>query len=244
MVGNMLLRGKMAATGLSGNAAPGDGRTVAPLATTEQAFAEAARHSARVRMLRKAIPMGCAAAIALVIVARFLNPFRVVVPDVAVSTVGLQGSKLTMEQPKVSGFKKDNTAYEVVADSAVQDLKKPNMVELNRPVARIEMQKGSFANMSAATGLYDSSREFLTVDTDVRFKTDTGMELKLRKAEIDLKKGTLTTNEAVDLTLPNGWVKSDRLQILDNGKTAIFEGNVKSEFVNTEPASAAQVPTQ
>lgn len=244
MVGITLLRGKMAATGLAGSTAPGDGRAAAPLTATDRAFAEAARHSARVRMLRKAIPMGCAAAVALVVVVRFLNPFRVVVPDVAVTTVGLQGSKLTMEQPKVSGFKKDNTAYEVVAESAIQDLKKPNMVELNKPVARIEMQKGSFANMSAATGLYDSTREFLIVDTDVRFKTDTGMEMKLHHAEIDLKQGTLVSNQAAEVTLPNGWVKSDRLQILDNGKSAIFEGNVKSEFVNTEPAPAAQVPTQ
>ncbi|MCA0422606.1 MAG: LPS export ABC transporter periplasmic protein LptC [Proteobacteria bacterium] len=244
MVGITLLRGKMAAFGIPGSARKDAGSDVAPPSASEQAFRDAERHSARVRMLRKAIPMGCAAAIALVIVVRFLNPFRAVVPDVSVSTVGLQGSKLTMEQPKVSGFKKDNTAYDVVADSAVQDLKKPNLVELIKPVARIEMQKGSWANMSAATGVYDSAKEFLTVDTDVRFSTDTGMALKLKSAEIDLKKGTLLSNHPVDLTLPNGWVKSDRLQILDNGKSAIFEGNVKSEFVNTEPAPATQASPQ
>lgn len=213
-----------------------------PNTATERAFRDADRHSSRVRFLRKAIPLGCAAVIGLVFIARFLNPFRAVEVDVGVSSVALQGSKLTMERPKVSGFKKDNKAYEVIADSAVQDLKKPNVVELNNPVARIEMQKGSWARMSADTGHYDSGTDRLTVRNNVHFKTETGMEMKLRSADIELKKGTLLTSEPVDVTLPNGWVKADRLTILDNGKSAVFEGNVKSEFTDPDAGQSEQVP--
>lgn len=213
-----------------------------PQSATERAFREADKHSSRVRFLRKAIPMACLAAVAIVFVARFLNPFRAVEADVGVSSVALQGSKLTMERPKVSGFKKDNKAYEVIADSAVQDLKKPNLVDLNNPVARIEMQKGSWARMAADIGQYDSGTDRLNVRDNVTFKTDTGMEMKLKSAEIELKKGTLTTTEPVDVTLPNGWVKADRLTIVDSGKSAVFEGNVKSEFTDPEAGQSEQVP--
>lgn len=240
MVFTALFSGKRSAAGAAGGPLGGVAGIDALLSPTERAFREAERHSARVRMLRKAIPLGCAVVVALVVVARFLNPFRVVEADFAVATTALQGSKLTMEQPKVAGFKKDNKAYEVVADSAVQDLKKPSVVELNKPVARIEMQKGTWARMSAQRGVYDSTTDQLNVSDDVNFKTDTGMEMKLRSAQIELKKGTLTTKDPVDVTLPNGWVKADRLTILDSGKSAVFEGNVKSEFVDSDAAPAEQ----
>lgn len=241
MVGIALLRDRWLARGAPGKSGPAPSNGSA-LTATELAFLEADAHSARVRWLRKAIPLGCLAVVMLVFVARFLNPFRVVEAEVGVSSMALQGSKLTMEQPKVSGFKKDNKAYEVIADSAVQDIKKPNIVELVKPVARIEMQKGSWARMSALSGVYDSSTDHLSVRDNVNFKTETGMEMKLKSAEIELKKGTLATVEPVDVTLPNGWVKSDRLTILDSGKSAVFEGNVKSEFVDTETTQTEQVP--
>jgi lipopolysaccharide export system protein LptC len=210
----------------------------------EIAFAEAARHSARVRFLRRAIPIGCAAAAGLIFIARFLNPFAAIDADVSVDNIALQGSKLTMEQPKLSGFKRDAKAYEVIADSAAQDIRTPNIVELVRPVARIEMQKGSWARLAAEKGVYDATTEKLKVETNVNVKTDSGMELRLKQADIEFKPGTLVSNDPVEVTLPNGWVKADRLNILDHGKSAVFEGNVKSEFIDAGPEQPATTGQQ
>ncbi|HRK25323.1 MAG TPA: LPS export ABC transporter periplasmic protein LptC [Beijerinckiaceae bacterium] len=205
------------------------------LSPTDQAFEAARRHSVRVRLLRKWIPIACFGAIALTAVGRFLNPFASLPQDVSVSSVALEGSRLTMEQPKLSGFKRDAKAYEVVADSAVQDIRKPNVVELNKPVARIEMQKGTWARLSAKTGVYDATGETLKVTDQVNIKTDTGLEMKLQRAEIAFKPGTMASDAPAEVVLPNGWVKSDRLSILDHGKVAVFEGNVKSEFIDNAP---------
>lgn len=210
-----------------------------PANATEAAFRDADRHSARVRLLRRAIPMVCIGAVVLAVVGQFLNPFRKIEADFGVSSVALQGSKLTMEQPKVSGFKKDAKAYEVNADSAVQDIKKPNIVELNHPVARIEMQKGSWARMSAESGVYDSSADLLFVKDKVHLKTDSGMEMHLLSAYIELKKGTLSSSQPVHVIMPNGWVKSGRLSVLDSGKSAIFDSGVTSEFSEAEPSAPA-----
>lgn len=207
----------------------------APASASDVAFSVADKHSARVRLLRKAIPMACMGAVVLAVASQFLNPFRQVEVDVGVSSVALQGSKLTMEQPKVSGFKKDAKAYEVVADSAVQDIKKPNIIELNRPVARVEMSKGSWARMSALTGVYDSSTDLLLVKDKVHMKTDSGLEMHLLSASIEMKKGSLVSDQPVHVILPNGWVKSARLSVIDSGNAAIFEGGVTSEFTDAEP---------
>ena len=37
-----------------------------------------------------------------------------------------------MESPKLTGFRNDNRPYEVTATQALQDVKKPNIVELRR----------------------------------------------------------------------------------------------------------------
>lgn len=211
-------------------------------ATASRAFQDAARHSARVRFLRKAIPIACAAAVAMVMVVRFLNPFRGVDADVSVSSVALSGSKLTMEQPKLSGFKKDAKAYEVVASSAVQDIRKPNIVDLVQPVARIEMQRGSWTRLSAVRGNYDATTEKLRVDEAVNIKTDTGFEMRLSYADVDFKAGLMQSNAPVEVVLPNGWIKADRLTVLDNGKVAVFEGNVKSEFIDAGSETDAAKP--
>lgn len=224
-----------------------DGFTPARLAAVtrdralrERAFADAARHSRRVRFLRRAIPLAIFAAVGLAIFGRFLNPFNVLIPEVSVASVAVQNNKLTMEQPKLSGFKKDNKAYEVVAESASQDIRKPNIVELTAPVARIEMQKGSWARLSAIAGIYDSTAEKLVVTDKVSIKTDSGLDMRMRKADVDFKSGAMFSNEPVELDLPDGWVKSDTMRVVDNGKTILFEGRVRSEIRGDRVEAATQ----
>lgn len=201
-------------------------------------FAAAERHSRRVRQLRRWIPVVCLAVVLLALLGRFLNPFRAVPAEVTMSTLALQGAKLTMEQPKVSGFKRDAKAYEMVAETATQDIRKPNVVDMKAPVARIEMDRGSWARMSAGTGVYDSNTEKLAVKEDVKVRTDNGMEMRLSTADVDFKSGVVVSNQPVEVDLPNGWIKSERMEITDNGNRAVFEGRVRSEFRDVAPPTA------
>jgi lipopolysaccharide export system protein LptC len=223
---------------VSPRAAAGRENPALPARDPRDPFVRAMRHSQRVRRLRKLIPLACGGAVAVFLVAPFLNPLKAVPENVSVGAISLQGSKLTMEQPKVSGFKKDSKAYEMVAETASQDVKTPNLVEMKSPVARIEMEKGSWARMSAERGLYDSTTEKLVVNENVNVKTDSGMEMRLRQANVDLKAGTVVSTQPVEVDLPNGWIKADTLQIKDNGKIAVFEGRVRSEFRDVEPPTA------
>jgi lipopolysaccharide export system protein LptC len=203
------------------------------------AFDDAIRHSRRVRFLRKAIPLGIMAAIGLAAFGRFFNPFRVIVPDVEVSSVGVSGSKLTMEQPKLSGFKKDNKAYEMVAATASQDIKQPNIVELTEPVARIEVQKGSWVRLTASKGTYDTTTEKLLASDKVTVKSDSGLDMRLTEAKVDFKTGHMTSDQPVEVDMPDGWVRSERMNVTDNGKVIVFEGRVRSEFRGAEQTGDA-----
>lgn len=204
-----------------------------------RAFEAAARHSRMVRWLRKAIPLSIVAVVGLTILVRFFNPFRTIVPDVQVSSIGISGSKLTMEQPKLSGFKKDSKAYEVVAEAASQDIKKPNIVELKLPVARIEVRKGSWVRLSAETGVYDTTTEKLVVNDKVTVKDDNGLDMRLSQANVDFKTGNMSSDNPVEVDMRDGWVKSDRMNVVENGKSIVFEGRVRSEFKAAAVAPAS-----
>ena len=106
---------------------------------SERAFRAARRHSRLVRILRVAVP-ACGAArsvIDLVLVTCF-NPLRMLTNlPINVGDLVVSGTKITMEQPRLSGFTRDARAYELTADTAAQDITKPDIVELHNIRAKI-----------------------------------------------------------------------------------------------------------
>ena len=76
-----------------------------------KAFAAAARHSARVRFLRVALLGGAVGAVALLVGIAVFDPFGRLAGGVSIGGIGLDGTKVTMDHPKLSGFRKDGRPY-------------------------------------------------------------------------------------------------------------------------------------
>lgn len=202
-------------------------------------YQAAIRHSRRVRFLRKAIPWACFAVLLFLVLRGFVSLF--VGPDANVGASGFSivGRKIVMDKPKLSGFKRDGSSYEMTALSAAQDLKLPNVMELEKLTARIQTGSEGIATLSGDSGTYDSKAEKLDVRGNVRVRTEGGTEAYLEDAQIEFKGGTVTTDKPADVKTNQGHVKSDRMRLLDNGKRLIFEGNVRSTFANAVPEGAA-----
>ena len=104
----------------------------------QSAFQAARRHSVLVRLLRRLIPIGAIGAVVGLIVVPFLNPLRHA-GNFSLGGISLSGGKVVMETPKLAGYRKDNSPYEVTADSALQDVRNPTQIELVQMVARVLM---------------------------------------------------------------------------------------------------------
>ncbi|WP_132255496.1 LPS export ABC transporter periplasmic protein LptC [Methylobacterium segetis] len=199
-------------------------------ARRRRAHARARNHSARVRWLRLVIPVATGGA-GLFLAAALLNPFGGAVPAVSVGPVSLTGSKVKMENPRLSGFRKGDRGYEVTAAAALQDMRRPSLIELEAMRGHIATDdKGGIARLEAATGLFDTGREALTLEKDIRLWTDKGEEIRLRSAAVDFKAGTVKSREPVTVTVPSGSVTADSLDVVDNGKVISFVGNVRTLF--------------
>lgn len=211
-----------------------------PVPVEEDPFAVAARHSRRVRFLRRAIPLGCAGAVALSVMWAVLAPFTRSIANVSIGPVNLSGSKITMEAPKLSGFRKDQKAYEVTAREAVQDVRKPTLIEMNDLAANLETDPKQFARLVARTGLYDTAGERLDLAGDVVVRMENGgYRIEMQAARVDMKSGNVDSNQGVTVNSDNATIEAETMRIRENGKHIVFEGRVRSSFNQVAPVQGA-----
>lgn len=209
-------------------------------AARARAFRKAKRHSRWVRFAKFAIPLGSLIGIGAVSLVAYLDPFRKI-ENLSFGAVGVSGTNVTMEAPKLTGFKNDNRPYEVTASAATQDVRKPNFVELKDLRARIVTDdKGSVANLEAAIGVLDTQKEQMNLRRDVKVRTDGGQQVMLRSAFVDFKSGSVVSNEPVTVLLgANGQIEAEGLRVTDNGKQMSFKGRVRTTF---QPAASSDSP--
>ena len=194
---------------------------------SERAFRAARRHSRLVRFLRIALPVSVVLVTVGMALLTWLNPLRMLVAlPVNINDLVVSGTKITMEQPRVNGFTKDQRAYEFTAEAAAQDLTKPDIVELRNINAKVEMEDKSTMNMKAATGVYDTKREVLKLEGKILLTSTNGNTGKLTEATVDVRKGNVVSDSPVELEMLQGILNANKLEVIDSGTLIRFHGGV------------------
>lgn len=190
-----------------------------------RAYVQARRHSGRVRLLKFVIPAGVAVASLLILAVAFYNPFGKV--GLTLGPISVSGSKIAMQAPRLTGFKKDDRPYEVTAIAAYQDIRKPNVIELKDMNARLVIdQAGAKAHLVSSSGVFDTQKEWLELKDDIRITTDRGEEALLRSASVDFKANTIVSREPVRITTAQATIEAAGLNVAEGGKTISFSGRV------------------
>jgi len=193
----------------------------------DRAFRAARRHSRLVRVLRVAVPLIVVLGAVVVVLVTYFNPLRMFTKlPVDVGKLVVSGTKITMEQPRLSGFTRDARAYELTADAAAQDLTKPDIIELKNIHAKVQMQDKSTVTMTAATGVYDSKADTVKLDRDIVLTSTSGYRGRLTEATVDIRKGNVVSNHPVVLDMLQGTLNAKRLQIVNSGDLVRFTDGV------------------
>ncbi len=158
-----------------------------------------------------------------------------------VGSVVVSGSKITMDHPHMTGFTRDARAYELNADSAVQDLSKPNMIELQQIDAKVQMQDKSTVEMKSPTGLYDSKKEFLKLDHSILITSTNGYQGRLKEATVDIRKGDVDSDKPVEMKMLQGTLHANRLKITDSGDLIRFDRGVRMTLMLSKDAVAKAI---
>jgi lipopolysaccharide export system protein LptC len=194
----------------------------------ERVFRTAARHSRFVRFLRLAIPAGIAAIVAILLVATFFNPFRLIPAfPIDPGKISLSGTKIIMELPRVKGFTTDARPYELTARAAAQDLTKPDILEMKDISAQVELKDGQHVTIKSINGVYDTKGELLKLNDHIIVNSSSGYEGHLSEATINVTSGNIVSESPVEMKLPNGVLNANRLEVIENGALILFGGGVQ-----------------
>ena len=209
------------------------------------AIKAAGRHSARVRFLKRAIVLGSVLGVSMIGMVAFFNPFRHLPGSLSIAGVGVSGTKITMDSPKIAGVQQGGGLYEIKAKSGVQDITTPSVIELNGIDAKVGMADHSTTHILSKTGVYDSKADSMSLKGDVRIANSSGYVFNLQSALMDFKGGSFTSHERLRIDLKGGEVSADDMAISNNGHVIAFRGNIASSFEPPEeepspPESAQQ----
>jgi lipopolysaccharide export system protein LptC len=170
------------------------------------------------------VPAGIAALLLTVIGINYLPPIGGFRLPGELGKLVIHGTKITMQQPRLSGYTVDSRAYEFSADAAGQDITKPNLVELHQLHAKMELEDKSTVEMSAVSGVYDAKTEMLTLSENIELVSSTGYEGRLAEAVIDVRKGNVVSDKPVAVKMLDGFLNAKRLDIIDRGSVVRFSG--------------------
>jgi lipopolysaccharide export system protein LptC len=207
------------------DAAP-DAFPVAARGDNEGAYRTAMRHSRHVRVLRVVLLGGIAAVLIGVTAANYLPTVGEIRIPGAIGNLVIKDNKVIMQQPKLTGYTTDSRPYEFTANAAVQDINKPDFVELQKLHARLQMEDKSTVEMTAPSGTYDMKADKLFLYEDIALASSTGYAARLKEAMIDIKSGNVTSDKPVWVKLLNGNLTGKHLEITENGNVIRFTGGV------------------
>lgn len=202
------------------------------------AIPQARRHSLRVTRMRRFIIWGCGV-IALIILATLaFQALRFLPADLSFARVAMQGTRITIESPKLVGYRKDGRPYELRARVGIQDMTKPDVFELEQLEVRIESSNDSVVTLSAANGLYDAKHDHAELSGGARIRDGKHYEMRLDTAAMDFRANVMRSDTPVTLTLDNAEVTARSVEFSQNERRATFSGSVHTVFHGEEDEAA------
>jgi lipopolysaccharide export system protein LptC len=204
------------------------------------AFRKAARHSRRVRFLRRALPTFVIGVLVIAALWIWLDPLRFARHfPFDLSRISLSGNRLTMEAPKLTGFTRDGRAFTISANAASQDLTQLHIVELTDIQAHLLQADRGKIELTAKTGIYDSKTEQVHLTGGIQIRAPGGYEGRLKDAIVEGRKGHVVSENPVEVTFTDGSLRGNRIEIYENGERILIEGDVIMIFRLPPPKDQA-----
>ena len=190
-------------------------------------FRAARRHSRLVRMLRLTIPVTVVLATLIGVLSFYVfDPLRALakLPG-SISGLVVSNTTITMQQPRLAGFTQDRRPYVVTATTAAQDITKPDTLKLQDLRATIEFKDSGQFELTADQGLFESKEDRLTLTNNVRVNS-ANYQARLSEAVVNVRTNHVVSEKPVEVTMRQGTVNANRLEVTNSGESIRFEGGV------------------
>ncbi|KQW31936.1 LPS export ABC transporter periplasmic protein LptC [Rhizobium sp. Root274] len=211
---------------------PTDIRQANGAASDAAAYRRAVGHSARVRRLRVLLPV---AALIISLIFIGVSAVRSMMPEeLHIESAKIENGKIVMEKPAIAGRNSDGVNYSMRADRALQDIKNPNLINLETITAAVPVNDKVVARIVAQGGLFDRGANLLNLDKPFTLNLSSGIDAQFNSARLDIAGGTMETKDPIAIQTKGASIVANSLNMKDKGRTMIFSGDVR---LNIEPSS-------
>ena len=201
-------------------------------ANDARVFRAALRHSRWVRFLRVGIPIIAVVGVLITVLTVYvLDPLRALakLPG-SIGGLVVSGTSITMQQPRLAGYTQDRRPYVVTARAATQDVTKPDTITLLELNATIEFKDSGKYELTARSGLFESKLDRLTLQEDILVNS-ASYQAKLSEAVVNVRTNHMVSEHPVEVTMPQGTINANRLEVTNSGEVIRFEGGVTMMLV-------------
>ena len=130
--------------------------------------------------------------------------------------LAVQGSKITMELPRIAGFTRDSRAYRVERRNRRAGHHQARTWSSCRTCApRWKCRTRTWSIVTAKSGTYNTKADKIMLRDQIVVTSQQGYNAQLREAAVEMKKGNVVSEQPVEITLPNGLLKANRLEIIE-----------------------------
>lgn len=209
-------------------------------AATERAraFQAAGRHSRRVRRLRMALPIGALVVIAAFVLMMVVRSLFSNFGGLTMASLTVEGTKVTMDKPRLTSARQDGGGYVMTADRAIEDVTNPDEVELVNVDGDLGGHGRPPLKLTSTRGHFNSTKETMDLWGVVGLRTG-DYRVEMTKASIDFKAGVYKTAEPVRVFMTTGTtISADAAIAADNASLMTFVGHVKTSIPATQQVDA------
>jgi len=196
------------------------------------------RHSRRVALLKRVLPIFGVALLALVTIWPRLVPWLDSV-RFGLSVIDLRDAhELRMLNPRYAGVDRFNRPYVVTSAVGRQTPSRDDLMSLERPRAEMTMRSGARVVVTASAALYQSQAQLLDLSGDVNLVHENGTRFVTSSAHVDVAADTAAGGDPVTGRGPSGDITAQGFRVADQGNTVFFTG--KSNLLLRGSKSNAQ----
>jgi len=129
--------------------------------------------------------------------------------------------------PRYKGVHEKQGAYDIRADSALQQVRNPELMTFDKINAELVSMEGKKTRLTAPSGIFHSKQEELTFDNGVTIDGEAGISGKLKTATAYMKEKRLISKDPVQLGFQGHTIAADKVEMWTTESRAIFTGNVR-----------------
>lgn len=198
------------------------------------------RYSRFVELLKILLPASALVLVALVVLwPQLTGGYGSLIVPMLMRDVVVEGDAMVMREPRYSGQTRAADPYQVIAETATIDPKRPNRIHLQGLSADLQRDSAADLRLTAATGVFYRAIEKLNLSGDIELTTSDGYRFQTQSARISLARGRVTGEEPIAGSGPAGTLEAERFDIREGGEVLRFEGKVKVTLEPDAPPAGA-----